>query len=68
MAVDIKSDAREFEAGLPKLLFDKILSNVARNRYVISRDGQRFLIVTPPEDQTNSDIHVVVGWQTMFTK
>jgi Tol biopolymer transport system component len=68
MAVDIRSDGREFEAGLPKPLFDKILSNVARNRYVISRDGQRFLIVTPPEDQTNSDIHVVGGWQARFTK
>jgi Tol biopolymer transport system component len=68
MAVDIKSDGREFEAGLPNPLFDKMLPGNARNRYVVSRDGQRFLVITPPEDQTNSDIHVVVGWQTRFTK
>jgi hypothetical protein len=68
MAVDIKSDGREFEAGLPNPLFDKMLPGIGRNRYVVSRDGQRFLFITPPEDQKNSDIHVVVGWQTRFTK
>jgi hypothetical protein len=66
--VDIKSDGREFEAGLPNPLFDKMLPGIARNRYVVSRDGQRFLIITPPEDQTNLDIHVVVGWQAKLAK
>jgi Tol biopolymer transport system component len=68
MSVDIKSDGREFEAGLPNPLFDKMLPGIARNRYVVSRDGQRFLIITPPEDQTNSNIHVVVGWQAKLAK
>jgi Tol biopolymer transport system component len=68
MAVDIKSDGREFEAGLPNPLFDKMLPGITRNRYVVSHDGQRFLIITPPEDQTNSDIHVVVGWQAKLAK
>ena len=68
MAVDIKSDGREFEAGLPNPLFDKMLPGITRNRYVVSRDGQRFLVITPPEDQTNSDIHVVVGWHAKLAK
>jgi eukaryotic-like serine/threonine-protein kinase len=62
MAVDVKTDGREFEAGLPKPLFDQMLSNITRNRYVVSRDGQRFLMVTPPANQTTSDIHVIVNW------
>jgi serine/threonine protein kinase len=68
MAVDVKTDGREFEAGLPKPLFDKMLSNIGRNRFVVSRDGQRFLVVAPPENQTNSDVHVMVNWNAGLPK
>jgi hypothetical protein len=68
MAVDVKTDGREFEAGLPKPLFDKMLSNVGRNRFLVSRDGQRFLVVAPPENQTNSDIHVMVNWNAALPR
>ena len=68
MAVEVKTEGREFEAGLPKALFDKILPNSARNRYVASKDGQRFLFITPPEDQINLDIHVIVNWHAALKK
>jgi Tol biopolymer transport system component len=64
MSVDIKGDGRELEAGLPKVLFDTILtSNITRNRYTVSRDGQRFLMVTMPKDQVHPEIHVLVNWE-----
>jgi dipeptidyl aminopeptidase/acylaminoacyl peptidase len=69
MSVEVKGDGREFEAGLPKVLFDTMLtSNITRNRYAVTGDGQRFLMVTPPQDQTDSDIHVLVNWQTALKK
>jgi eukaryotic-like serine/threonine-protein kinase len=68
MAVDVKSDGREFEAGLPKPLFDQMMPGITRNRYVVSRDGQRFLIVTPPASQVTSDIHVIVNWHAALQK
>ena len=64
MSVDAKGDGREFEAGLPKVVFDTILtSNITRNRYSVSRDGQRFLMVTMPKDQVHPEIHVLVNWE-----
>jgi serine/threonine protein kinase len=64
MSVEVKGDGREFEAGLPKVLFDTILtSNITRNRYTMSRDGQRFLMVTMPKDQVHPEIHVLVNWE-----
>lgn len=68
MAVDVKTEGREFEAGLPKPLFDKLLGGITRNRYVPSRDGARFLFLAPPEDQTSSEVHVVVNWPGLLPK
>ena len=64
MSVEVKGDGREFEADLPKLLFEAVLtSNITRNRYAVSRDGQRFLMVTMPKDQVHPEIHVLVNWE-----
>jgi serine/threonine protein kinase len=64
MSVEVKGDGREFEAGLPKVLFDAIVTqNITRNRYTVSRDGQRFLMVTMPKDQVHPEIHVLVNWE-----
>jgi serine/threonine protein kinase len=64
MSVEVKGDGREFEAGLPKVLFDTILTPaITRNRYTASRDGQRFLMVTMTKDQVHPEIHVLVNWE-----
>jgi Tol biopolymer transport system component len=64
MSIEVRGDGREFEAGLPKVLFDTVLtSNITRNRYVVSGDGQRFLMVTMPKDQVHPEIHVLVNWE-----
>ena len=62
VAVDVKIGGVSFEAGSPKPLFEVRLAPLARrNRYVASRDGQRFLTVAPPEGGT-VPITVVLNW------
>ena len=49
MAVDVKSDGATFDSGIPKPLFDVQISASGRNHFVVSKDGQRFLLVSPAE-------------------
>jgi Tol biopolymer transport system component len=62
MAVDVKADGGSFEAGIPKPLFEaRLPTAIRRNRYVVTRDGQRFLMATPTEVGA-APIHVLVNW------
>jgi Tol biopolymer transport system component len=62
MAVEVKPGSGAFEAEAPKLLFETQLFNPPnRNRYVVTGDGQRFLVITRLED-TRTPINVVVNW------
>ena len=47
MAVDVKLESK-FEAGVPQKLFDVQVLTVSdfRNGYVVTGDGQRFLVNT----------------------
>lgn len=62
MAVEVKSGSNAFETGVPKLLFETPFINIGRNRYVVTRDGQRFLVITRLEDTAATPINVVVNW------
>ena len=68
MAVEVKTDKQEFEAGQPKPLFERMMTNIRRNRFIASRDGQRFLVLTPPDDQITSDTHVIVNWHARIIR
>jgi Tol biopolymer transport system component len=60
MATDVATGAK-FEAGVPKPLFPVYLSASARNTFLPSRDGQRFLLVaTPPNEAAPTTI--VLNW------
>jgi len=62
MAVDVKTDGPSFDAGVPRPLFEMSLPpEPRRNRLVVTRDGQRFLVNTPVE-QTSEPIDVLVNW------
>lgn len=63
MAVDVTTAGAEFDAGKPKALFEKVLGEQRRNRYVASPDGQQFLVVIPPEEQTRAAIQVILDGQ-----
>jgi Tol biopolymer transport system component/predicted Ser/Thr protein kinase len=62
-AVDVKIDGAAFEAGIPKALFDLQLPDPRRNRFVVSRDGQRFLFNAAAEQASDAPIQVLVNWR-----
>ena len=57
----------QFEAGRPQMLFEPSVSALAnssytRNQYVVTGDGQRFLINEPTGKGSLAAITVVVNW------
>ena len=68
MAVDVQLTPT-FSWGTPKALFQTnvIGINNDRSNYVVSKDGQRFLILTPP-GQVDSAVNVIANWHTLLTK
>jgi Tol biopolymer transport system component len=64
MAVNVRMDATSFEASQPRPLFQTAVPDLenARNRYAVSRDGQRFLINTVLVDDTSRPITIVLNW------
>jgi serine/threonine protein kinase len=64
MAVDVKLEGSVFEAGVPKVLFQTNVVSYPnpRNVYDVFADGQRFVIVTPSEENTSTGINVVTNW------
>ena len=64
MVADVKLDGAVFEVGVPRVLFQTNVSSYPnpRNVYDVSADGQRFLIITPPEENSSTPIAVVVNW------
>jgi hypothetical protein len=63
MAVDVSIAAGEFQRGQPVTLFQAPLTwENRRNRYVVSPDGKRFLVVTA-DSQGAGSLHVVLNWR-----
>jgi eukaryotic-like serine/threonine-protein kinase len=65
-AVDVKTDGASFEAGIPRLLFEAptIFSNTGGAQpYVVTHDGQRFLVLAPVEKTSNQPLEVLVNWR-----
>jgi hypothetical protein len=61
MAVAVKTAGGSFEAGTPTPLFEARLPFAGgRNRYVVTRDGQRFLFAVLAE-QSHQPIRVTVN-------
>ena len=50
--------ARLFNTGIVGSIFHR------RNQYVVTRDGQRFLVNISAEDESTAPITVVMNWDT----
>ena len=63
MAADVRLEGSTFEAGAPKALFQTQLISYPnpRNSYAVSADGQRFVIITPLQENTATPITVVTN-------
>ena len=71
MAVPVK-EGLAFERGRPEVLFQPsvsalVNSSYTRNQYVVSGDGQRFLINEPTGKGSLAAITVVVNWPATLT-
>ena len=68
MAVGVNTAAGQFQAGTPKLLFQAqmIPPSFWRNIYVVSPDGQRFLLLEPATGGKSSPINVVLNWPALL--
>ena len=62
MAVDVQA-GENFQAGIPRALFSgRVPAGAARNRYVATADGQRFLFVAPLGRDSMTPTTVVLHW------
>jgi eukaryotic-like serine/threonine-protein kinase len=63
MSVEI-SAGEQFDMSVPRSLFLARLSvsSIARNRYVVTPDAQRFLLVAPPGQEAQIPTTVVLNW------
>jgi serine/threonine protein kinase len=65
MAVEIKEDGPNFAAGSPRLLLETRAAAPVfpgASSYAVTRDGQRFLLITPIEESSPSPITLVLNW------
>ena len=68
MAVDL-TFGDTLVASSPKILFQTQVTRFdAPNRYVVTRDGQRFLVNSPVEQGSTTPITVVLNWTAGLKK
>ena len=66
MAVDIHVNGKVLSAGIPHQLFKHSTAQAGRNRYVVSSDGQRFLMIVPETRQMQPPPMLVVNWPALL--
>jgi dipeptidyl aminopeptidase/acylaminoacyl peptidase len=68
MAVDIRTSGEKLEAGLPQQLFDRQITTGGRNAFVVSQDGQKFIVPVQPQQAANVPITVILNWSSRLKK
>jgi len=70
MAVSVKTNGDNFEAGNPQPLFDVriTLPVTGATGYAVTRDGQRFLVNVQAQESSASPAVVVQNWPTLLKK
>jgi len=64
MAVDVSSAGDAFRSGTPHALFQAtgIGGNTLLHQYDVSRDGKRFVLISPPEGAQSAPATVELDW------
>lgn len=69
MVADVKEDDGTVTFGSPKPLFEtRTIPGFPGNIYDVSRDGQRFVIITPIEEASPSPLTVILNWTVGLKK
>jgi hypothetical protein len=67
MAASVKQNGSALAIDVPKALFQAHTESFLPS-YDASADGQRFLVVTAPQQKLPSPITVVVNWEARLKK
>ncbi len=67
MSVDIRANGSELEAAVPKTLYSIRLGGLGRQRWVVTKDGQKFLVLVP-EERKAGPFTVVLNWPALLEK
>jgi Tol biopolymer transport system component len=68
MAVDVEA-GETFKAGIPQALFPaRVQPGTARNKYVVSVDGKRFLMISPLGREALTPTTVVLNWSAELAR
>jgi hypothetical protein len=70
-AVEVNTEAPTFAHGTPRALFETRISkgeDRAGDQYVVTSDGQRFLVNTVAEEGAYTPINVVLNWTAGLKK
>jgi Tol biopolymer transport system component len=68
MAVDIADKGGAIVAGTPHVLFETRISVGGRNRWVVTPDGKRFLVIVPLEQKPVTSLNVILNWPSLLAK
>jgi eukaryotic-like serine/threonine-protein kinase len=66
VGADIKTAGKNVEIGIPHPLFEAKLPPNSRNRFVPSRDGQKFLVVWQPESPQATGFETIMNWPELL--
>ena len=61
LSVPVQTDP-DFEAGIPRVIFEGPYANVLGLSYDVAADAQRFLLLKYPDQPPATRIHVVANW------
>jgi len=67
MSVEIRQNGGELQAALPRALFPVRLGTQGRQRWSVTKDGQKFLILVP-EERKAGPFTVVLNWPALLEK
>jgi len=63
LSVPIASD-QSLEVGTPRKLFDVSLPEMSRSQWVVTKDGQRFIVETRKDENVNR-LSVITNWRAL---
>ena len=67
--VDIAATGHVIRDGIPHVLFEAVMQDAgARNRWVVSRDGQKFLAVVPVNENAVDNSRVILNWPSLLRR
>jgi hypothetical protein len=67
VSVEVREAGGHLELGLPGELFHAGVSNPVLDEYAVTKDGQRFLVITPVEESGWS-LNVVLNWPSLLDR